>query len=117
VFFSSHVLREVEELCDRVAIVRAGRLVVEEGIEALRAKAAREVEIRFRGGEIPNGLELPPFLKAGTRGPETFHGRLEGPVAPLLEWLAGKPVEDLSIERPDLESLFRTYYTSSEGEA
>jgi ABC-2 type transport system ATP-binding protein len=117
VFFSSHVLREVEELCDRVAIVRAGRLVVEEGIEALRAKAAREVEIRFRGGEIPNGLELPPFLKAGTRGRETFHGRLEGPVAPLLEWLAGKPVEDLSIERPDLESLFRTYYTSPEGEA
>jgi len=113
VFFSSHVLREVEELCDRVAIIRAGRLVVEAGIEALRAKAAREVEIRFRGG-IPAGLEPPPFLAVGARGPSTLEGRLGGPVGPLLEWLRGKPVEDLRIERPDLESLFRSYYASPE---
>ena len=49
VFFSSHVLSEVERVCDRVAIVRAGRLVLTEDVAALRAQRRRLVELRFEG--------------------------------------------------------------------
>ena len=53
VFLSSHVLGEVERIADRVGIVREGRLVVVEGLEALKAKALRRLEIHFAAAGPP----------------------------------------------------------------
>ena len=52
----------------------------------------------------------PEFLKLERRDDLTWIGALEGPVSQLIEWLAGRPIADLTIGRPDLESLFRRYY-------
>ena len=110
VFFSSHSLGEVEELCDRVAIVRDGELVADESLVALRDRAGHDVTIWWKAEAQALELAPPPFLKLTRREAAVWQGRLEGPVRSLVDFLAGKPVEDLSIGRPDLESLFRRFY-------
>ncbi len=108
VFFSSHTLGEVEQLCERVAIVREGRLVADEPLAALRARAHRRVVVRW-SERAPE--QAPACLASLTRTGLRWEGELVGPVTALLEWLAGKPVADLAIGEPDLESVFRRYYT------
>lgn len=108
VFFSSHTLSEVEQLCDRVAIVRAGRLVADETLAALRSRASRRVMIRWQAGAQPD--EPPPFLALSSRDGGRWEGVLSGGAPALLMWLASKPIEDLSLGEPDLETVFRGYY-------
>jgi len=110
VFFSSHSLGEVEHLCDRVAIVRDGELVADESLTALRDRAGHDVIIRWKNESKSLGLVPPPFLKLSRHEDALWEGTLEGPAHRLVDFLAGKPVEDLSIGRPDLESLFRRFY-------
>lgn len=109
VLFSSHTLAEVEELCDEVAILRAGRLVEQERIDVLRARALRHVELRLRDGAVvpspPAGFELVDRTGGQWRGTWT------GPPAPLLAWLAQCPVDDVTIAPPDLDDLFLAYYS------
>ncbi len=108
VFFSSHTLSEVEALCDHVAIVKEGAIVADEPLGQLRARAGHQVSITWReGSPIP---PPPANLKLSNSANGHWHGMLEGPVQPFLDWLAGKPVADISIARPDLESLFRRFY-------
>lgn len=113
VFFSSHTLSEVEQLCDRVAILRRGRVVVDTTLDDLRARAGRHVRIEWRGdgGEPPH--DGPPGLDVTERRERAWLCRWRGPVEPLVRWLASGspvPVEDVVISPPDLESLFREYY-------
>ncbi len=108
IFFSSHTLSEVEALCDRVAIVKDGAIVEDASLDQLRTRAGHEVTIHWRPGSPPP--QPPSFLKLSRRDDQQWHGLLEGPVSALADWLAGKPINDLSIGRPDLESLFRTFY-------
>ena len=109
VFFSSHSLGEVEQLCDRVAIVRAGALVADESLDELRAHAGHQVTIRWPDAAAAAGPP-PDFMILEERDGRTWTGMLQGPVDRLIDWLAGRAVDDLSIGRPDLESLFRRYY-------
>ncbi|MCP3902136.1 MAG: ABC transporter ATP-binding protein [Planctomycetes bacterium] len=109
VFFSSHTLSEVERLCDHVAIVRAGRLVADESLDALRVRAGREVTIDFDDAEAA-GVEPPPFLAVERRDQTRWTGSLTGATPDLLGWLHGRPVRDLAIGPPDLDSMFRRYY-------
>ena len=110
VFFSSHTLSEVESLCDRVAIVRAGRIVADGTLDELKLQAGHEVTIRWKDAGSSAQAAAPGFLKLERRDDLTWIGALEGPVSQLIEWLAGRPIADLTIGRPDLESLFRRYY-------
>ncbi len=109
VFFSSHTLSEVDRLCDRVAIVREGRLVADEALETLRASARRQVTIRWpaRGAAPP---APPAFLELSDQRDRLWQGDLTGPVEAFLKWAGSQPVEDVAIGHPDLESLFRRFY-------
>ncbi len=108
VFFSSHTLSEVEALCDRVAIVREGRIVADSSLEELRKQAGHEVMIKWRGV----APAAPLFLQVRSSENSVWHATLDAPVEQLVAWLAGKGVEDLMVGRPDLETLFRRYYES-----
>jgi ABC-2 type transport system ATP-binding protein len=116
VFFSSHSLGEVEQLCDHVAIVRDGELVANESLSSLRARAGHDVTIRWKESSNRLGLAPPGFLKLSRHEDSLWEGTLEGPPNRLIDFLAGKPVDDLSIGRPDLESLFRRYYERAQGD-
>jgi ABC-2 type transport system ATP-binding protein len=115
IFFSSHSLAEVEQLCERVAIVRDGELVADESLEKLREHSGHDVAIRWKNHADGLTLMPPAFLKLTTREASLWQGSLDGPVTDLLEFLAGKAVEDLAIGRPDLETLFRRFYQSGSG--
>jgi ABC-2 type transport system ATP-binding protein len=110
IFFSSHILSEVERVCDRVAIVRAGRLVALEEIPALLARRKRNVELRLSGP--------PPALEgvAGVTDVRVADGRLtcrlEGDVGAFLAAIAGAPITDLTIEPARLEEAFMEFYES-----
>jgi ABC-2 type transport system ATP-binding protein len=114
VFFSSHSLSEVEQLCDRVAIVREGRIVAQESLEALRKRAGHDVKIVWNDGATPEAA--PAFLRVIRREGREWHAVLEGPIEPLVAWLGGRGIADLSIGPPDLESLFRRFYSGETGE-
>ncbi len=107
VFFSSHSLSEVERICDRVAILREGRLLADESLEALRGRGEREVRLTF-GETAP--AALPECLRLQERLGGVWHCLLQGPIEELTGWLAAQPLLDVSIERPDLESIFREFY-------
>ncbi len=111
IFFSSHTLNEVDQLCDRVAMIRNGRLVANESLATLRQHAGHEVTIHWQDGPAAAGLP-PPFLRLEQRDGLIWRGMLDGPVDQLVAWLAERPFADLSIVRPDLDTLFRHYYAS-----
>jgi beta-exotoxin I transport system ATP-binding protein len=116
VFFSSHMLAEVEQLCQRVAIIRDGRLVADESLAALRGRAGHQVTIRWK--DQAAGAAAPPeFLKLDERHALLWSGWLNGPVEPFIAWLAGRAVDDLTIGRPDLDELFRHYYALEDAHA
>src|SRR5437899_6154194 len=90
VFFSSHSLGEVEQLCDRVAIVRDGELVADESLAALRDRAGHDVTIRWRDESQARSLTPPEFLKLRRREGAVWQGTLDGPVHRLVDFLAGQ---------------------------
>ncbi|MEX2307664.1 MAG: ABC transporter ATP-binding protein [Pirellulales bacterium] len=113
VFFSSHTLREVETLCDRVAVVCQGCIVADETLQSLRARARRTVELLFADAETAARVALPDFLQAARRDGRRLHCELEGPAPPLVRWATQQPIEDMTISPPDLETLFRKFYDLS----
>jgi len=108
VFLSSHVLPEVERVCDRVAIVRRGRLVALEEIEALLARRRRSVEMRF-SGPLPALAGVPGVSDVGVADGR-LRCRLEGDVRPFLAAIGQAQVTDLVIEPARLEEAFLEYY-------
>jgi ABC-2 type transport system ATP-binding protein len=108
VFFSSHTLAEVEDLCDRVAIVKDGRIVEDAPLADLRSRAGHEVMIRW-ATDAAAAAAPPGFLRVQRDG-RTWAGSLEGNVPRLIAYLEGRPVADLTIGRPDLETLFHRFY-------
>jgi ABC-2 type transport system ATP-binding protein len=113
IFFSSHVLSEVERICDRVAIIRAGRLVALEDVAALLSRRRRHVEMRVAGD--------PPRLDGilGVSGVHVQDGlvrcELEGDVGPFLRAIAGLRITDLTIEPAHLEEAFLEFYAVDQG--
>lgn len=113
VFFSSHTLNEVEALCERVAIVRAGRIVADSTLDDLRRQAKHEFEITWADG-MGERVEVPAFAAISAKSAMKWTGSVEdGSLRLMLEFLAKKPVDDIRIARPDLETLFRRYYETN----
>ena len=108
IFFSSHVLSEVERVCDRVAIVRAGRLVALEETAALLARRKRNIVMRFTGS--PPRLETVSGITNVEHGDGYVTCRVEGSVRPFLAAIADAAVVDLTIEPARLEEAFLEFY-------
>lgn len=114
VFFSSHTLSEVETLCDRVAIVRAGRIVANETLEALRERASRTVMIEFDDVAHASQTAPPDKLTIERRHGAVWEGTWDGPARDLVQWAASQSVRDVNISPPSLEHLFRAFYRDDE---
>ena len=113
VLLSSHVLSEVEAVCGRVAVLRAGELLAVETIETLRGRVVRRLEARFRGPAPADLAALPGVTRAEVAGSEASLW-LKGDVNPLLRRLAACDVEHLVFPEPMLEDVFLDLYRTGE---
>jgi len=113
VFLSSHILSEVEALCDRVGILREGRLVEEGTLRELRHLSAQTVDITF-DGPAPTLPEL-PGVRLTSAGDNSLRASVTGGVGPLIAALAGHPVVGLTSREPSLEEIFLHHYDDGRG--
>ena len=109
ILMSSHDLAEIERVCERVAIVRDGRLVADERVEDLVRRRMRLAEIRFVGKE-PAGLLDMAGVRLIDRTGDRVRVAVEGDLQPLLTFLAAEQVDDLILAPPSLEEVFFGYY-------
>jgi ABC-2 type transport system ATP-binding protein len=108
VFLSSHILSEVEALCDRVGILREGRLVEMGTLAEMRHLSALTVEATFDG--VPPDLAGVAGVKRAVTDGRHVHLQVQGPIAPLVEALARTGVRGLLSREPSLEELFLAQY-------
>jgi ABC-2 type transport system ATP-binding protein len=113
VFLSSHILSEVEAVCDRVGILKAGRLVDQGTLSELRHLGAQTVEVTFAGA-VP-ALPALPGVKTVSAGPSSVRFEVAGSVRALLGALADQPVESLISREPSLEEIFLHHYGDGNG--
>jgi len=110
VFLSSHILSEVERTCDRVAIIREGRLVKVDSVEGLRDLAHHQVELRF-SGEVPAAefASLPGVSDVSAQD-HILRMRVSGPITPVVRAAARYELLDFVSREPTLEETFLAQY-------
>ncbi len=113
VFLSSHILSEVEALCDRIGILRAGRLIDEGTLAQLRHLSVQTVEVTF-AGEAPAIAPL-DGVSAVRVGPDALRFEVSGPIGPLITALGAHQVLSLSSHAPSLEEIFLHHYSVQDG--
>ena len=111
VFLSSHELSEVQAVCDRVAMIRDGRLIAIEDVDAMRDRAMRHVTARFRPGRTAAiDFAALPGVTDVTADANGLECRVQGDVGPLVGALHDAGVVELEISRPSLDELFLQFY-------
>jgi ABC-2 type transport system ATP-binding protein len=110
VFLSSHELDEVERICDRVGIIRDGRLIAVERVADLVGRTQRHVSVEFADANDLSDLRSCPGVASlkldGPRATFTVTGELD----PVIKTIAHHTIVDLDFARPTLEEVFLTYY-------
>ena len=119
VFLSSHVLSEVQQICDRVGILRDGDLKAVETVERMTQVEFQHIEVTFRDA-IPEGLSqklanMPEISQVSMNG-KRVEMRLVGDFDPLMRVVSGGYVETLRVEEPTLEEIFLAFYSGAEGD-
>jgi len=113
VFLSSHILSEVEAVCDRVGILRGGKLVDQGTLAELRHLGVQTVEVTFTG----RAPQLPQLagVQVESAGPNALRFEVSGSIGPLIAALSGHPVATLTSREPSLEEIFLHHYDGSDG--
>jgi len=108
IFFSSHILSEIQRMCDRAAIIRKGKITAVENIKDLLKKQMKKVRVVF--DEIPVDKTLPEGAQHQHWNGNKLLFEYVGPIQNLINWLSDKSLFDCVLEEPDLESIFMNYY-------
>ena len=108
VFMSSHVLSEVERLCDRIGVIREGEVVLLSTVEEARRRSGRTVQIQFT--RPVDALPLPAGMSLVSRTPDRWSVKVEHDIGELMPLLGTLPVRDLEILEPSLEDVLRSFY-------
>jgi ABC-2 type transport system ATP-binding protein len=112
VFLSSHILSEVEKVCDRVGIIRKGKLIYSEDVGICRSRLGKTVTVR------PSGPPEESFQRikslTGTEGAVLRNGRIgfyySGNLKELLQFISRIDVDDFTCETPRIEDVFFRFY-------
>jgi ABC-2 type transport system ATP-binding protein len=113
VFLSSHILSEVEALCDRVGILRDGVLVEMGTLAEMRHLSALSIEVTF-DGSVPDLTRVPGVKSVEVTG-RVVRCQVTGTIEPLLKVLAGSGVRELLSREPSLEEIFLAHYGAPPG--
>jgi ABC-2 type transport system ATP-binding protein len=119
VFLSSHILSEVEHVCDRVGIIRSGRLVKVAELDEIHSIRLHRLELEFAPGtHVPEkAIRAAAGVEDVVVDDHKVTCTVKGPFDPLLKALKGATVTNLVSHEPSLEEVFLTYYRSDEPEA
>jgi ABC-2 type transport system ATP-binding protein len=110
IFMSSHVLSEVERVCERIGLIRKGELALLASVEDLHKMARRRVRVVFGSDVVAPPQGFPPDYEILELMPRFWHLRVQGALGPLISALTGLPVLDLDVEEPRLEEILIRYY-------
>lgn len=116
VFLSSHILSEVEALCERVGIVRAGNLVATETVDSLKTRAVRRLAITFSEAVPPSAFSALPGIQEVEVSERRVRCQVVGPLDQVVKAAARFRVETITTEEPSLEDVFMRYYSGEEAE-
>lgn len=115
IFLSSHILSEVEHVCDRVGIIRHGSLVKLAELKDLHDFRMHRVELRF-SGEVPEAaVRAVAGAESVARDGQALRLILKGGFGPLLEAVAAYAPSAMVSEEPSLEEIFLAYYSGAAG--
>lgn len=109
IFFSSHILTEVQKLCRKVAIIRNGRIIKEEDIKTLRSRQLKKVQIDFANDVNGNVFSIDGVTELEKKN-HTYNFLFSGKINNLLRSIVDKDIMNLLIEEPSLEEIFMHYY-------
>jgi ABC-2 type transport system ATP-binding protein len=113
VFISSHHLREVEQVCDGVAIIRQGHLVAVQKVKDLLAGMGRRIEVQFKDTVARADLHFPGWEIIRLED-KRLSARLTGDIDPVIKFLARFSVADIALPNLSLEEVFLSYYQEEE---
>lgn len=108
IFFSSHILSEIQRMCDRAAVIRKGEIIAIEHIQHLLEKQMKKVKVVLN--EEQEELHFPEGVQNVKQTGNKTSFEYVGDINPLLDWLSTCSLQDLVMEEPDLESIFMNYY-------
>ncbi|MDG1332228.1 MAG: ABC transporter ATP-binding protein [Crocinitomicaceae bacterium] len=108
VFFSSHILSEIQRMCDRAAVIREGSISAIEDIQVLLEKQMKKVRVVF--ATVPEDKTLPIGSQHEKWNDSKLSFEFVGPVGVLIDWLSKQDLHDAVLVEPDLESIFMNYY-------
>jgi ABC-2 type transport system ATP-binding protein len=110
IFFSSHMLNEVQMLCKRVAIIKEGKIIQLEDIENLRKKQLKKVSVGFAEPGNSDNFIMPGIVNLAKLPGNRIAFMYSGEIHELIAFMSGKTITDLTIEEPSLEEIFMHYY-------
>lgn len=113
IFFSSHVLSEVQRFCHRVGIIKEGRILRVDDIETLRGQQFKKVSVTLKDPSQEFSIQL-PGVRDFVNDNGTYRFLFNGDVDALIKELAGRGVANLYLEEPALEEVFMHYYGEEE---
>jgi len=116
IFFSSHVLSEVERMCQRVVIIRNGRVVAQEDVAGLRGRSLHILEVTF-SHPVPGDAFRLPGVQELRRDGNVVHLQVRSNLDAAVKAIACYPVVDLRTEQPSLEEVFLAFYRDEESQA
>jgi ABC-2 type transport system ATP-binding protein len=112
IFFSSHILSEVQMLCKRVAIIKEGKIIRVEDIDTLRKKQLKKVYIEFGDKMKKENFSVPGIESVITVTDNSLSFMYSGNINELVNMLSGNTIINLMIEEPSLDEIFMHYYKS-----
>jgi ABC-2 type transport system ATP-binding protein len=110
IFFSSHILGEVQLLCKRVAIIKDGKIIQLEDIENLRRKQLKKVSVEFEDPAEKTRFAIPGIESILTTPDHLLSFMYSGTIEDLISFLSDKKLNNLTIEEPSLDEIFLHYY-------
>lgn len=108
IFFSSHILSEVQKMCTRVAIIREGEIVKIEDIKTMQEDNYKK--IRVRAQDLDEGQFAVEGVTNLVRENSAVHFFYNGDINAIMKIISARPITDLTIEEPTLEEIFMHYY-------
>ncbi|HKL47307.1 MAG TPA: ABC transporter ATP-binding protein [Candidatus Izemoplasmatales bacterium] len=112
IFFSSHVLSDVQKLCDRVGIIKNGELIKVETIDDILKTRAKNIRVQSKNFEIQEKDDIVNLKKIKNN----YHFTYKGEITDLLDLLKQYDIEDIAITEPSLEEIFMHYYSKEDSQ-